>query len=100
MGQKWVMKVMYGSTMGQVSHMWVMWGHLWATHESAMVQMGHNMGQPWVTCGSTVGQPWIMWVTYGIMYWSTMGRVGHAKRTLVIETPGYSGPLPFRNEGP
>ena len=73
---------------------------MWAIHGSAMVQMVHNMGQPWVTCGSTVGQPWIMWVTYGVMYWSTMGRIGYTKRTLVIETPGNSGPLPFRNEGP
>ena len=93
--------------MGHIGHMWTNHGSymgqplvMLAIHESAMVQMGHNMGQLWVTCGSTVGQPWIMWVTYGIMYWSTMGRVGHTKRTLVIETPGYSGPQPFRNEGP
>jgi hypothetical protein len=79
---------------------WVNHWSCWPYMGQPIIQMGHNMGQPWVTCGSTVGQPWIMWVTYGVMYWSTMGRIGYTKRTLVIETPGYSGPLPFRNEGP
>ena len=58
------------------------------------------MSQPWVICGSHVGQPWIMLVIYGVTYWSTMGYIGHTKRTLVIATPGYSGLLPFRNGGP
>ena len=85
--------------MGHKSHVWVNHG----SSESHVGHVGSFMGHTWVShgsYGSYMGQPWIMWVTYGIMYWSTMGRVGHAKRTLVIETPGYSGPLPFRNEGP
>ena len=96
----------HGSTM---DHMWVnhgscgsYLGHTWGVHGLC----GSYIGKSWVTwvnhglymghkglisvnrrsCGSymAVGQPWIMWAMYGVMYWSTMGRVGHTKQTLAI----------------
>ena len=48
----------------------------------------------WVTHWLTMGQPWVgqTWV----IYWPTLGHVGHAKRTLAVAVPGNSGLLPFR----
>ena len=72
MGQRWVMGVkhgLYGSTM---DHICVIWVTHWLT-----------MGQPWV------GQTWVI-------YWPTLGHVGHAKQTLAGAAPGNSGPLLFR----